>query len=86
MLLEACNKIYSPRMWVKWPFKDFQFRFVCSDWNSRQALETSPAAAEEGVADWLTHATILTWVGNTRCYLHLTAPSGVLGVTAAREP
>ena len=68
------------------PLKDFQFRFVCFDWNSHQALEASPATAEEGIANGLTYTTVLTWVGNTCCYLHLTAPSGVLGFTAAREP
>ena len=56
------------------------------DWNLRQTLEASPTAAEEGVANGLTCTTVLTWVGNTCCYLHLTPPSSVLGATAAREP
>ena len=54
---------------------------MCLD--SHQALEASPAAAEEGVTDGFTHSAVLTRVGNTRRDLHLTAPSGVLGVTAA---
>lgn len=64
----------------------FKFSFVCLDWNSHQTLEAPPAATEEGVADWPTCATVLTRVGNTSRYFHLTAPSGVLGLTGAREP
>lgn len=66
-------------------YDDFQFMFVCLDCNSHQTLEASSAAAEERIANGLTCTTILTGVGNTRCYLHLTAPSGVLGTTAAWE-
>lgn len=70
-------------MWVKWLVTDSQLRFGYLNWNSHQALEASPATAEEGVADGFAHTTVLTRVGNARRYLHLTAPSSVLGVTAA---
>lgn len=73
-------------MWVTRNIEDFHFMFVCLDWNSRQTLEASPAAAEERIANGLTCTTVLTRVGNTRRYLNLTVPSGVLGATAAWEP
>lgn len=53
--------------------------------NSREPLESPPAAAEESVPDGFTHSSILTWVGDTGCDLQLTAPPGVLRAAAARE-
>lgn len=76
------NRFYS-ECWDIDTFVVFKLMFVYLDLNSHQTLESPPAAAEEGVADGLTCATVLTRVGNTSRYLHLTAPSGVLGVTAA---
>lgn len=52
-------------------------------WNSHQAPEASPAAAEERVPDGFAHSTVLTGVGDAHGLLHLTVSTSELVTTAA---
>lgn len=64
----------------------FMLQFGCLGWNSHEAPEASPAAAEERVTDGFTHTAVLTRVGHTHRYLHFTVTSSVLGITTTCKP